>query len=96
MAYIPKNRIQTNLYTAGGEYHIPGINPDYVGFYHKLYTGKVYTGKTPNDKPNSLLVPIGLYNLPEENNPTRVEIDNNFGVISNSVNMRCNSLKLIR
>ena len=78
MAYIPKNRIQSNLYTAGGEYYIPGSNPDYVGYYYKLYTGKVYTGKTPNDKPNLELIPIELYNLPEENNIRRVEIVNNY------------------
>ncbi len=78
MAYIPKNRIQSNLYTAGGEYYITGSNPDYVGYYHKLYTGKIFTGKTPSDKPNLELISIELYNLPEENNIRRVEIVNNY------------------
>jgi hypothetical protein len=49
MAYIPKNKIQTNLYTSGGEYIIASIQENYIGYYHKLYNGKFFTGKTPND-----------------------------------------------
>jgi hypothetical protein len=49
MAYIPKNKIQTNLYTSGGEYAISSSGKDYVGYYYKLYNGKYFTGKTPND-----------------------------------------------
>ena len=62
MAYIPKNRIQTNLYTAGGEYYIEGVTKDYVGYYHKLYNGKVHSGKNPNDAPIYVLTPIRDYN----------------------------------
>jgi len=53
MAYIPKNKVQTNLYTAGGEYVYSINNVSYVGFYHKLYNGKYFTGQTPST-PNSL------------------------------------------
>ena len=49
--YIPKNRIKPNLYTRGNEYVIKETGENYVGYYHQLYTGKSYTGKTPNDKP---------------------------------------------
>jgi hypothetical protein len=48
MAYIPKNKIQTNLYTRGGEYIISSTKETYIGYYHKLYNGKAYTGETPN------------------------------------------------
>lgn len=48
MAYIPKNKIQTNLYTRGSEYVISSTKEPYIGYYHKLYDGKVYTGRTPN------------------------------------------------
>lgn len=78
MAYIPKNRIQPNLYTAGDEYFIPGTNPNYIGYYYKLYTGEKYTGKNPNDKPNYRLSPIEEYNIQAENNPTKVEVLNNY------------------
>jgi hypothetical protein len=49
MAYIPKNKIQTNLYTNGGEYALLSSGQIYIGYYHKLYNGKYFTGKTPND-----------------------------------------------
>jgi hypothetical protein len=49
MAYIPKNKIQINLYTSGGEYALLSSGQIYIGYYHKLYNGKYFTGKTPND-----------------------------------------------
>jgi hypothetical protein len=49
MTYIPKNKIQTNLYTSGDEYIILSSGRSYIGYYHKLYNGKFFTGKTPND-----------------------------------------------
>jgi hypothetical protein len=49
--YIPKNKIKTNLYTKGNEFGYLKGGGEYNGYYHKLYTGKFYTGKTPNDKP---------------------------------------------
>jgi hypothetical protein len=60
--YIPKNRIQTNLYTEGNEYSIEGTNTFYIGYYYKLYNGKLFTGKNPDDKPNK---PLIAYNLSE-------------------------------
>ncbi len=49
--YIPKNKIKTNLYTRNNEFQYLRSGEEYTGYYHKLYTGKFYTGKTPNDKP---------------------------------------------
>jgi len=49
MTYIPKNKIQTNLYTSGGEFTIFPSGLNYIGYYHKLYNGKYFTGKTPNE-----------------------------------------------
>ena len=48
--YIPKNRIKTNLQTNGGEYIIKSTKKDYIGFYHELYNGTFFTGKTPNEQ----------------------------------------------
>jgi hypothetical protein len=53
MAYIPKNKIQTNLYTSGGEYILLSSGQNYVGYYYKLYNGKYFTGNTPN-QPNTV------------------------------------------
>jgi hypothetical protein len=48
MAYIPQNKIKTNLYTPGGEFTYLNSNQIYIGYYHKLYNGKNFTGATPN------------------------------------------------
>jgi len=56
MTYIPKNKIQTNLYTSGGDYAIASTLQDYIGFYYKLYNGKFYTGKTPNEPDSQELI----------------------------------------
>ena len=47
--YIPKNRILTNLYTPGNEFVVKTSEKNYSGYYHKLYTGEIFSGKTPND-----------------------------------------------
>lgn len=49
--YIPKNRIKTNLYTRGNEFQLKSTGEIYTGYYHQLYTGRYFTGKTPNDRP---------------------------------------------
>jgi len=49
--YIPKNKIITDLYTRGNEFQYLSNKKEYSGYYHKLYNGKFYTGKNPNDKP---------------------------------------------
>lgn len=53
--YIPKNRIITNLYTNTNEYVYKGTNVYYKGFYWKMYNGKLFTGKNPNELPNEEL-----------------------------------------
>jgi|TARA_R110002020_G_scaffold467128_1_gene690399 hypothetical protein len=56
--YIPKNRIQTNLYTRGDEYQSVVTGLPYTGFYWTMYNGKIFTGKNPNEKPTIELVKI--------------------------------------
>jgi len=56
--YIPKSRIKPNLYTSGGEYMVLATSIEYVGYYHSLYTGEFFTGKTQNDVNVRKLVPI--------------------------------------
>lgn len=48
MTYFPKNKIQTNLYTPGGEFILALTQTEYIGYYYKLYNGKYYTGRTPS------------------------------------------------
>jgi|TARA_R110002012_G_scaffold269872_1_gene454053 hypothetical protein len=56
--YIPKNRIQTNLYTQGEEYKKISTGEPYTGYYWTMYNGTIFTGVTPNDKPTDQLIPI--------------------------------------
>lgn len=81
MPYYPKNRIETNLYTRGGEFSISITGEEYKGYYYKLYNGTFFTGKTPNDKPNQELIPL----LPQsiEENPVIVTLSQD-----NDLNLR--------
>lgn len=72
MPYYPKNRIQTNLYTNGGEYSIKSTGENYIGYYYKLYNNTIFTGKTPNDLPNQELTP---YLETIEDNPLLVIVE---------------------
>ena len=48
MAYVPKNKVKSNLYTQGGEFVYAVTQEPYIGNYHELSTGKFFTGTTPN------------------------------------------------
>lgn len=61
MTYIPKNQIQTNLYSNADFVTIPDYET-YTGYYWKKSTGQKYTGRTPNDGINKRLIPL----IPEQ------------------------------
>ena len=80
MAYYPKNKIQQNLQTNGGEYKtIPNynnsINTFYSGYYYKLYNGKTYTGKYPGDGDNEEIIPFNFNTPPPPNTTTLTTTD---------------------
>ena len=56
--YIPKSRIKPNLYTRGDEYMLISNNENYIGFYHSLWNGKFFTGKTQNDSNIREITPV--------------------------------------
>jgi hypothetical protein len=70
--YFPKSQITSNLYTNGNEFVLSTTQEIYIGFYFKISTGKIFTGKTPNDRPNIELIPL----ISNENILTPLE--NNF------------------
>ena len=84
MAYYPKNRIQTDLYTNGGEYSIKSTGENYTGYYYKLYNNTIFTGKTPNDSPNQELT---LYSETIEDNPLLVIVEPFPGPEVNNYNL---------
>lgn len=69
MTYYPKSQIKENLYTAGDEYYIKSSGKSFTGYYWSNSSGKYYTGKTPQDKPNQELIKIeeggDLLDLPQ-------------------------------
>ena len=56
--YFPKSQIKPNLYTNGGEYLLAPTKQDYKGYYYEVSSGQRFTGKTPQDGPNILLLPV--------------------------------------
>lgn len=54
--YYPKNKIKTNqTATEVDRYYVVNTGDEYYGFYYKLYTGELYTGRFPGDGDNLLL-----------------------------------------
>jgi hypothetical protein len=74
--YYPKSQIKTNLYTNGNELSTSTDNKSYSGYYYEISTGGKYTGKSPQDGPNILLMPIENPINPSE--PLK-QSDINFG-----------------
>jgi hypothetical protein len=85
MAYYPKSQIKTDLYTNGNEYSLSTNKGAYTGYYYKISTGKKYTGKNPNDKPNILLIPITLSNEVDPRIPFIATNLNNLITLNNIV-----------
>ena len=49
--YYPENKIIKNLYTNGDILCYKNNGKVYIGFYHKLFNGKIFSGKDPKDQP---------------------------------------------
>jgi hypothetical protein len=56
--YFPKSQIKSNLFTNGNEYILSTTQQEYKGYYYETSNGKKYTGKTPQDGQNILLLPL--------------------------------------
>jgi hypothetical protein len=54
--YYPKSQITSNLYTNGGEFVYANTKETYSGYYFKISTGKYFTGKNQDDRPNVELI----------------------------------------
>jgi hypothetical protein len=56
--YYPLSQITTNLYTNGSEFTYINSSQTYAGYYWKTSSGKIYSGKTPQDTNIQELIPI--------------------------------------
>jgi hypothetical protein len=81
--YFPKSQIQTNLYTNGNEFQKITTKEIYTGFYFKTSTGQFYTGKTPNDGPNTQLVKVSNVTDPGFVTSSQYEFYNQNKTITN-------------
>ena len=63
--YYPKSQVKSNLFTNGGEYILSTTKEEYKGYYYKISTGQLYTGKNPTEPQTILLEPIVIADVPE-------------------------------
>jgi hypothetical protein len=70
--YFPKSQIKPNLYTNGGEFSIATTNQEYIGYYFKTSTGKYYTGRNQDDRPNEELTSL-IIDTTTSNTPLSIE-----------------------
>jgi len=66
--YLPKSQITPNLYSNGELQYEATLQP-YTGYYFKTSKGIYYTGRTPSDRPNLILVDPTTIETPGLNNP---------------------------
>jgi hypothetical protein len=77
--YYPKSQISTNLYTNGDEYIFEVSRLPYKGYYHKLSTGEIFSGRTPDDLPTEPLIPSVATGDIEDIGSLRVSVINGLG-----------------
>jgi hypothetical protein len=81
--YYPKSQIKTNLFTNGDEYVYYGTNNVYSGSYFITGNGETFTGKNPNNKPNSPLSAITInLNKFQQSNPEEENLPTSYNVIN--------------
>ena len=56
--YFPKSQITPNLYTNGKEFAYSNNKQEYIGYYFKVSTGKYFSGRNQDDRPNEELIPL--------------------------------------
>jgi hypothetical protein len=67
--YYPKSQITPNLYTNGDEFVSSVDNSSYSGYYFKISTGKYFTGRNQDDRPNVELIPVTSLSQDDNNTP---------------------------
>ena len=95
--YYPTSQITTNLNTNGGEFVYANDLQDYKGDYYKTSKGEYFTGKTPQDGPNELIIRIPLnegtsvtsQNDPISNfyNTNEIDVSNYISIINQSIEL---------
>jgi len=78
--YFPKSQIKSNQYTNGGKLQVKSTGEEYTGYFFSTSQGKYYSGKTPNDTLNEILIPIPSQStvINEQDYPSRDYYVTNF------------------
>lgn len=63
--YLPKSKYTSDLYTSGGEYVYASNKRPYSGFYFKTYDERYFTGKSPSNTSEELII------APDDVSPTK-------------------------
>ncbi len=98
MKYYPKSQIKTGLFTKGNEFVYSQTNQPYKGYYWATSTGEYYTGKNPDERPSSLIIPITQTNsntlLPDNSIVKNNEINSYYIIdpVYNSIKNKSNSI----
>ena len=70
--YYPKSQITPNLYTNGNEFVYANTKEPYSGYYFKTSTGKYFTGRNQDDRPNVELI-INI-NMSDQQKPQQDQV----------------------
>jgi hypothetical protein len=75
--YYPLSQITINLYSNGELWYKSNLQP-YVGYYFKTSKGEYFTGKTPSDSPNVLLIDPITIETTTSDIPDNYKVDSVF------------------
>ena len=82
--YYPKSQITPNLYTNGGEFVYANTKEAYSGYYFKVSTGKYFTGRNQDDRPNLELIQFSFDGVSLDNLPTTLPLSSTYTLLNDT------------
>lgn len=80
--YFPKSQITPNLYTNGGEFIYFDSKLPYSGYYFKTSTGKYYTGRNQDDRPNLEIVLFNFDGINSNEIPPNIPLTISYNLVN--------------
>jgi hypothetical protein len=82
--YYPKSQITPNLYTNGGEFVYANTKEAYSGYYFKVSTGKYFTGRNQDDRPNIELIQFSFDGVSLDSIPSNLPPNSPYTLINDA------------
>ena len=82
--YYPKSQITPNLYTNGGEFVYDTTKEVYSGYYFKVSTGKYFTGRNQDDRPNLELIQFSFDGVSLDSIPSNLPPNSPYTLINDA------------